>query len=95
MFWFFGREACGILVLRPGIEPAPCIGRWSPNHWTAREVPETTILKANPLRVEPKRTMFVISPSLIQLELDVQTFSSSAALETMIDTQQLYVVNGY
>ena len=23
MFWFFGREACGILAPRPGIKPAP------------------------------------------------------------------------
>ena len=23
MFWFFGREACGILVLQPGFEPSP------------------------------------------------------------------------
>ena len=23
MFWFFGHEVCGILVPRPGIEPAP------------------------------------------------------------------------
>ena len=23
MFWFFGHEVCGILVTRPGIEPAP------------------------------------------------------------------------
>ena len=23
MFWFFGREACGILAPRPGIELAP------------------------------------------------------------------------
>ena len=23
MFWFFGHEARAILVLRPGIEPAP------------------------------------------------------------------------
>ena len=23
MFWFFGHEACRILALRPGIEPAP------------------------------------------------------------------------
>ena len=23
MVWFFGREACGILAPRPGIEPAP------------------------------------------------------------------------
>ena len=22
-FWFFGREACGILAPRPGIKPAP------------------------------------------------------------------------
>ena len=23
MFWIFGHEACGILALRPGIEPTP------------------------------------------------------------------------
>ena len=23
MFWFFGREGCGILAPRPGIEPVP------------------------------------------------------------------------
>ena len=23
MFWYFGREACGILAPWPGIEPAP------------------------------------------------------------------------
>ena len=23
MFWFFGREACGILAPWPGIEPTP------------------------------------------------------------------------
>ena len=23
MFWFFGREACGILAPQPGTEPAP------------------------------------------------------------------------
>ena len=32
--------ACGILVPRPGIEPAPpALEVWSLNHWTAREVP--------------------------------------------------------
>ena len=40
MFWFFGREACGILAPRPGMEPAsPASEVWSLNHWTAREVP--------------------------------------------------------
>ena len=23
MFWFFGREACGVSAPRPGIEPTP------------------------------------------------------------------------
>ena len=23
MFWFFGHEACGIIVPQPGIEPVP------------------------------------------------------------------------
>ena len=32
--------AFGILVPRPGIEPGPsAVKVWSPNHWTAREVP--------------------------------------------------------
>ena len=36
----FGHEACGILGPWPGTEPSrPCIGGWSLNHWTAREVP--------------------------------------------------------
>ena len=40
LFWFFGHEACGILVPQPGIKPAPpALEVQSPNHWTAREVP--------------------------------------------------------
>ena len=41
-FFFFWscREACEILVLRPGIEPVPlAVEAQSPNHWTAREFP--------------------------------------------------------
>lgn len=35
MPWHSCRKAYGILVPRPGIESAtPCIGWWSPNHWT-------------------------------------------------------------
>ena len=39
MFWFFGHEACRILVPWPGIDPAapPKMEGWSLNHWTARE----------------------------------------------------------
>ena len=40
MFWFFGPEACGILVsLSRDQTYNPFIGRRSLNHWTAREVP--------------------------------------------------------
>ena len=36
----FLRMACGVLVPRPGIEPAPpAVEAQSLNHWTAREVP--------------------------------------------------------
>ena len=39
LFWP-GCVACGILVPRVGIEPMfPAVEMWSPNHWTAREVP--------------------------------------------------------
>ena len=32
--------ACGVLVPRPGIEPAPsAVKVWRPNHWTGREFP--------------------------------------------------------
>ena len=35
--------ACGILVPRPGIKPAPpAVEEWNLNQWTAREVPPTT-----------------------------------------------------
>ena len=41
VLFFFGLKACGFLAPCPGIGPiAPCIGRWSPNHWTARDVPQ-------------------------------------------------------
>ena len=44
MFWFFGREAHGILAPRPGIEPAPSALEGEVfNHWTAREVPTGSI----------------------------------------------------
>ena len=40
IYLFIGRAACGILVLRPGIEPQPsAVKAQSPNHWTAREFP--------------------------------------------------------
>ena len=44
-FFFLPRPAaCGILVPRPGIEPAPpAVEAWSPNHQTAREVAEEDI----------------------------------------------------
>lgn len=39
-FWSFGQKACGIFS-SPSRDRthAPCSGRWSPNHWTTREVP--------------------------------------------------------
>ena len=40
LFWFFGREARGILASQPGIKPEP--PAWevqSLNHWTASKVP--------------------------------------------------------
>ena len=39
-FWvFFGHKAGELLAPQPRIEPTtPCVGRRSPNHWTAREV---------------------------------------------------------
>ena len=39
-FFWQSREACGILVPRPGIQPVPpAVEAWSLNHWTTREVP--------------------------------------------------------
>ena len=41
MFWFFDPKACGILPSSPTRDQTHtlCIGRWSLNHWTVREVP--------------------------------------------------------
>ena len=45
MYWFFGYEACGILVPQPGIElMASTVEAWSHKDWAAREVPENNIL---------------------------------------------------
>ena len=45
-FCFYGHAACGILVPQPGIESvAPAVEAWSPNHWTAREVPNSDSFK--------------------------------------------------
>ena len=42
--------ACGILVPRPGIKPAPsCIGSASLNHWTTGEVPKISFPFVIPL----------------------------------------------
>ena len=46
IFFFFlaACTTCGILVPRPGIEPAPpALEAWSLKHWTAREVPRDLI----------------------------------------------------
>ena len=38
-------RACGTLVPQPGIEPVPpALQAWSLNHWTAREVPQHSVL---------------------------------------------------
>ena len=46
LFYFWPRRvACGVLVPRPGIKTGPSAVRArSPNHWTAREVPQRVFL---------------------------------------------------
>ena len=44
VFWLHWA-ACRILVPQPGIEPEPPLVQvWGLNHWTAREVPKTSLL---------------------------------------------------
>ena len=44
--FIFWHTACGILVPRPGIEPAPpALEAWSLNHWTSREALKAYINK--------------------------------------------------
>ena len=38
MVWFFGHETSGIWLPTRGQSHTPCIGRWSVNHWTTKEV---------------------------------------------------------
>ena len=41
VFFWPCHVACRILVLQPEIEPAPPeLEAWSPNYWTAREIPQ-------------------------------------------------------
>ena len=45
-FFFFGYSAGGILASSPGVEPVPpAVEAQSPNHWTARELPNEKLLK--------------------------------------------------
>ena len=47
-FFWLCHTACGILVLRPGIEPAPsAVKARSPNHWTARKFPKNFCSQSN------------------------------------------------
>ena len=70
LFFFWPcHTACGILVPRPGIEPASsALKAWSPNHWTAREVPPLLFKEAE-ARVEmgtesvPGSDCMVVVPS--------------------------------
>ena len=39
---FFGHEACGITVTRPGTQPSPAALLGEVNHWTTSEVPTPT-----------------------------------------------------
>ena len=47
--------ACGILVPQPGTEPGlSAVNVQSPNHWVAREFPETIFLRKQKLCIEKK-----------------------------------------
>ena len=59
MFWFFGRQACGILAPRPGIEPAPPALEGEVNPWTAREVLSTNGFKREVMKWCDGKTVLV------------------------------------
>ena len=55
LFFWPCHTACGILVPRPGIEPRPsAVKVWSPNHWTAREFPQLSLLDRRVLSNRPQ-----------------------------------------
>ena len=42
------HEACGLLVLQPGIEPTPpVLETWSVNHWATGEFPHLVLNKCS------------------------------------------------
>ena len=43
VFWPWGMLDLGSLTMDP--THTPCIGRWSPNYWTTREVPQSPFSK--------------------------------------------------
>ena len=44
LLFYVGPEACGILALPPGVQPAPPGLEGTVFHWTAREVPENSLI---------------------------------------------------
>ena len=44
LLFYVGHEAYGILALPPGIQPAPLGLEGKVFHWTAREVPENSLI---------------------------------------------------
>ena len=48
------HEGCGVLAVQVGNwTHTPCIGRWSLNHWTTREVPKSRVLITNGYKAMP------------------------------------------
>ena len=52
-FFFFGHETHGVLVAWPGIEltSSEKVGKWGHNHWTTREVPDSSIFILNTISI--------------------------------------------
>ena len=59
MFWIFDCKADAILASWPGLEPASAaMEAWSLNHWTGKEVLNTTVDAA---QSHGKKAMFLLN----------------------------------
>ena len=69
MFWFFGREACGILAPRPGIEPAPpalegeVLTTGPPRKSPCRVFSEASLEDTNSKRPVPRPGDYIMGPA--------------------------------
>ena len=96
-FFWLCLAACGILVPWPGIIPAPpAVEARSPNHWTTREVPTSTLLTFETVLVGGARKLSYIPCSLNFLKTTQDPFlRHRVQLYFVVGKMEIYSSNNW